>query len=265
MNDLQIFKNAEFGNIRVIEIDGEPWFVGKDVAECLGYSNTRKAIGDHVDEEDKKDGVTIRDAIGRNQSAVAINESGLYSLVMSSELPSAKPFKRWVTSEVLPAIRKTGSYTVTQSKQKRPALGSVNVAVKNIMSVYKDAEVDPRFTATAVTKLYEEMAGIKLIPPIQETAAEMIYEKEQIAELLGIVSDKGLPHKTAIGAIISKLEVSESEIVKVPYTNRGHSGFHEQFKPSVVDKIKIWLEENNFPPKIEWNGKNYSVKYLQLA
>lgn len=158
---------------------------------------------------------------------------------------------------------KTGA--LPQSKQKRPALGSVNVAVKNIMSVYKDAEVDPRFTATAVTKLYEEMAGIKLIPPIQETAAEMIYEKEQIAELLGIVSDKGLPHKTAIGAIISKLEVSESEIVKVPYTNRGHSGFHEQFKPSVVDKIKRWLEENNFPQKIEGYGKSYTVKYLKVA
>ncbi len=77
---------------------GEAWFVGKDVAEALGYSNTRKAILDHVENEDREDGVTIRDAIGRNQSAVVINESGLYALVLSSKLPQAKAFKRWVTS-----------------------------------------------------------------------------------------------------------------------------------------------------------------------
>ncbi|MBQ4440834.1 MAG: toxin Bro, partial [Bacteroidales bacterium] len=85
-------------------------FVGKDVATALGYSNSRKALLDHVDDEDKTDGVTIRDAIGRNQKAVFINESGLYSLILSSKLPQAKAFKRWVTSEVLPQIRKTGGY-----------------------------------------------------------------------------------------------------------------------------------------------------------
>ena len=85
-------------------------FVGKDVATALGYSNSRKALLDHVDDEDKTDGVTIRDAIGRNQKAVFINESGLYSLILSSKLPQAKAFKRWVTSEVLPTIRKTGKY-----------------------------------------------------------------------------------------------------------------------------------------------------------
>ena len=89
-------------------------FVGKDVATALGYSNSRKALLDHVDDEDKTDGVTIRDAIGRNQKAVFINESGLYSLILSSKLPQAKAFKRWVTSEVLPQIRKTGGYIPTK-------------------------------------------------------------------------------------------------------------------------------------------------------
>ena len=89
-------------------------FVGKDVAKALGYSNTRKALQDHVDEEDKRDGVTIRDSIGRNQKAVFINESGLYSLILSSKLPQAKAFKRWVTSEVLPQIRMTGGYIPTK-------------------------------------------------------------------------------------------------------------------------------------------------------
>lgn len=108
--ELQIFQNAEFGSVRTADINGVPYFVGKDVAEILGYSNTRKALLDHVDEEDKTDGVTIRDSIGREQAPVLINESGLYSLILSSKLPNAKKFKRWVTSEVLPAIRKTGGY-----------------------------------------------------------------------------------------------------------------------------------------------------------
>ena len=113
MNEIQAF-NFEGNQVRTIEIDSEPWFIGKDVAQVLGYSNSRKALLDHVDQEDKKDGVTIRDAIGRNQQAVVINESGLYSLILSSKLPTAKAFKHWVTSEVLPAIRKHGAYMTDQ-------------------------------------------------------------------------------------------------------------------------------------------------------
>lgn len=96
--------------VRTVTIDNEPYFVGKDVADILGYANSRKAIFDHVDEEDKTDGVTIRDAMGRNQNPIVINESGLYSLILSSKLPQAKEFKRWVTSEVLPQIRLQGAY-----------------------------------------------------------------------------------------------------------------------------------------------------------
>lgn len=107
---MQVFCNEEFGRVRSTLIDGEPWFVGKDVAEVLGYSNTRDALRQHVDEEDKVDGVVIRDAMGREQTPTFINEYGLYSLILTSKLPSAKRFKRWVISEVLPAIRKTGRY-----------------------------------------------------------------------------------------------------------------------------------------------------------
>lgn len=110
MNGIKVFKNPEFGKVRTTLINNEPWFVGKDVATILGYSNPRKAIGDHVDEEDKTDGVTIRDSIGREQNPIFINESGLYSLIIGSKLPTAKKFKHWVTSEVLPAIRKHGAY-----------------------------------------------------------------------------------------------------------------------------------------------------------
>ena len=112
MNELQIFNSEEFGDIRTVTIDNEPWFVGKDVAEALGYGNSRDALAAHIDDEDKtiiqkSDFPTLEIP---NRGIVVINESGLYSLILSSKLPNAKRFKHWVTSEVLPTIRKTGSY-----------------------------------------------------------------------------------------------------------------------------------------------------------
>lgn len=109
MDELKTFENAELGAVRTLLIDGEPYFVGKDVAEILGYSKARNAIAAHVDDEDKKD-APIQGDLGGTQTMTLINESGLYSLIFSSKLPTAKQFKRWVTSEVLPAIRKTGRY-----------------------------------------------------------------------------------------------------------------------------------------------------------
>jgi prophage antirepressor-like protein len=108
MNDLKIFQNEEFGEIRTLTIDGEPWFVAKDITDRLKYSNGRKAVADHVDDEDK--GVTKVTTLGGNQDMTIINESGVYSLVFGSNMPEAKRFKRWVTFEVLPEIRKTGIY-----------------------------------------------------------------------------------------------------------------------------------------------------------
>lgn len=120
MEGVQIFSNEEFGRIRTIAIEGEPWFVGKDVAERLGYTNTKDALSRHVDSDDKMqgDGVVIRDPIGREQHPVIINESGLYSLVLSSKLPRAKAFKRWITSEVIPSIRKRGMYATAETAEQ---------------------------------------------------------------------------------------------------------------------------------------------------
>lgn len=119
MNEIQIFNSPEFGQVRSLVINGEPWLVGKDVTKALGYDNPSKAIRDHVEEEDKRVGVQnvtpyIIDSLGRKQHPTFINESGLYALVFGSKLPSAKKFKRWVTSEVLPALRKTGQYQVKE-------------------------------------------------------------------------------------------------------------------------------------------------------
>lgn len=110
MNELQIFNSPEFGQVRTVTIDGEPWFVGKDVADALGYSNSRDALARHADDEDKTSVVIPDTGSNYKSKATLINESGLYSLVLSSKLPTAKKFKHWITSEVLPAIRKTGGY-----------------------------------------------------------------------------------------------------------------------------------------------------------
>ena len=120
MNNLQIFSNEEFGQVRTVMLNDEVWFVGKDVAAILGCSNTRKALTDHVDKEDK--GVTKCDTPGGIQLLTIINESGLYSLILSSKMPNARKFKHWVTSEVLPALRKTGHYEIENYSPEMQAI-----------------------------------------------------------------------------------------------------------------------------------------------
>lgn len=113
------FNNEEFGNVRTLTIDGEPWFVGKDIAECLGYTNTRDALWKHVEDEDKQQILKSQIATLENvpnRGLTFINESGIYSLIFGSKLESAKKFKRWVTYEVLPSLRKTGTYTVVAAQ-----------------------------------------------------------------------------------------------------------------------------------------------------
>lgn len=116
MNEVEIF-DFKGNDVRTLLIEGEPWFIGKDVADILGYSRTAKAIQDHVEDEDK-DAVPIQDSIGRKQATPIINESGLYGLILSSKLPAAKEFKHWVTHEVLPSIRKNGAYLTAEKAEE---------------------------------------------------------------------------------------------------------------------------------------------------
>lgn len=136
MNNLQIFLNPEFGQVRTVEIDGTPWLVGKDVALALGYKEPTKAVRDKVDPEDR--GVSKMDTPSGEQEMLIINESGLYSLILSSKMPKAKAFKRWVTSEVLPAIRKHGAYESVKAQQHMEQLEAtnsrLNTAIRNVSS-----------------------------------------------------------------------------------------------------------------------------------
>lgn len=133
MSDLQIFENAEFGQIRTVQLNNETYFVGKDIAEALGYERPTKAIQDHVDTEDK-DEVPIQDSIGRMQNTPVITESGLYALIFGSKLESAKRFKHWVTSEVLPSIRKHGVYAVDE------LINNPEIAIKAFTALKEERE-----------------------------------------------------------------------------------------------------------------------------
>lgn len=128
MDNIEIYENPEFGKVRTVLIDDEPYFVGKDVTDILGYGNSRQALTTNVDDEDKE--VHSVDTLGGTQKMTVINESGLYSLILGSKLPTAKKFKKWVTSEVLPSIRKTGSYTTSQMSAMEMIAELANNAVK---------------------------------------------------------------------------------------------------------------------------------------
>ena len=142
MNELQVFKNQEFGSVRTLVINSEPWFVGKDVAEALGYKNTKDALAKHVDSEDKEilksQNATLENI--PNRGVTVVNESGLYSLVLSSKLPSAKKFKRWVTSEVLPALRKTGQYQVKELSGSE-LMAKALIEAQNVLAA-KDKQIE---------------------------------------------------------------------------------------------------------------------------
>lgn len=151
MNELQIFENPEFGKVRTMEINGEPYFVGRDVAMILGYKNPLDALMKHVDSEDK--GVANCDTLGGTQEMTVINESGLYSLILSSKLPKAKEFKRWVTSEVLPSIRKHGMYA-TEELIANPDLAiAAFTALKKEMEMRKALQQTLERQTAAITTL----------------------------------------------------------------------------------------------------------------
>ena len=163
MEELKVFENAEFGSVRTTTVNGEIMFVGKDVAEILGYSNPRKAIMDHIDEEDKTDGVTIRDSIGRDQKPMCINESGLYSLILGSKLESAKRFKHWVTFEVLPSIRKHSAY-LTPEKVEEFLLNP-----DTIIRLATDLKNEREARIAAETKIREQAPKVAFAEAVEKT------------------------------------------------------------------------------------------------
>lgn len=185
MNNIQIFK-YEDNDVRTVDLNGEPWFVGKDVAAVLEYSNPRKALADHVDQEDK--GVTKCDTLGGVQELTIINESGLYSLILSSKLPTAKQFKRWVTSEVLPSIRKNGGYISGQEQLTPSELMAKALLVANKTLAERDARISELTVQNAImqpkAEYFDELVDRNLLTSFRETAKQLGVEEKKFISFL---------------------------------------------------------------------------------
>lgn len=208
MNELKIFQNEEFGEIRTVTIDGEPWFVGKDVASALGYKNTKDALATHVEECDKIMGSenatpSIKDRIGREQFPTWINESGLYALIFGSKLESAKRFKHWVTSEVLPSIRKTGQYQMPNLSKEMQAIVLLDTRTVKMEKRLDKLEFDIPLYGSEADELsnHVKRKGVSILggknseaykdSNIRSAVYRDIYD--QIKREFGIYSDDGKP------------------------------------------------------------------------
>lgn len=241
MNELRIFNNADFGDIRTVEQDGGIWFVGKDVAEALGYSNPSNAVISHVDDEDKLR--TQTKYAGQNREVSIINESVLYSLVLSSKLPSAKAFKRWITSEVIPSIRKTGSYNkpskqpTTQQEQRAKAM-LLNAQSRQCKLWLRLAETTdlPDYKHICQQKAAEVLAGSPVLP--MQKAEKKTLSATEIGKILGITAHK-------VGMLANKFALKSDAYGKYFYDKSPNSNKQvETFRyyEDAVEKFKEILE-----------------------
>ena len=261
MQELQIFNNEEFGQVRIIDVDGIPMFVANDIAKALGYSNPSKATKDHCKKAIKRWG---NDSLGRRQEFKVIPEGDMYRLITHSKLESAERFEAWVFDEVLPTLRKTGSYKMPKKNaDKKEKLPSVNQMVKNIKGALYDAGVDSKYIAAEVVRIYSDNGYPVKVPLISDVP--VLYDCTTIAKELGILSESGRPHDKAVSAIIQKIPVSEEEIVKTAYSRNGHDGVTVQYKDSVMEKIKDWLLDNGYPAVIEYRLSNGNINKCKVV
>lgn len=218
-NNLEIFKNDGFGEVRVLMIDNEPWFVGKDIAEALAYKDTSDALKRHVDNDDK---LTRRFTdSGQSREMYIINESGVYSLIFGSKLPTAKAFKRWVTSEVLPAIRKHGNYAAPKQESKSKAIDleiRLNNSRARMASEYRRiAEMTDikEYKHICQQKAVEVLAGMPLLP--MEAVTEKTYSATDIGKMFGVSKNK-------IGSLANANNLKTAEYGKLFYDKSPYSG-----------------------------------------
>lgn len=240
MNEIKIFENEKFGNVRAVEIDGEPWFVGKDVAIALGFKNPRQALASNVDNEDR--GVHQVDTPFGTQQMTIINESGVYSMVFKSQIPGAKEFKRWVTSEVLPSIRKYGAYVAPET-------------IEQIMS-------NPDFGIRLLTELKNAKQKIALDEP-KVTFANCVLDFDntiQIGELAKILRQNGVN--------IGRNRLFE-ELREMGHLMKVNGESHNQPTQVAIEKdlIRITKMVNGKPyvtttPKVTARGQMYYVNHF---
>lgn len=246
MNELMIFNNPEFGNIRTMERDGAPWFVGKDVAETLGYSNSRDAVSTHVDGEDKAT-VAFHDG-SQNRNMVVINESGLYALVLGSKLPTAKKFKRWVTSEVIPSIRKHGGYINGQENMTPEEL----MASALLMAQKTLADRDARISTLTVEN--------QIMLPKAEYFDQLV-ERNTLLNFRETAKALDVPPKKFVSFLLGKKYVYRDKKGKLlPYEHKNDGLF--EVKESVNEKTNWSGAQTLITPK---GRETFRLLFLGVA
>jgi toxin-antitoxin system, toxin component, bro family len=262
MNSIQVFNNTELGAVRTLSIEGEPWFVGKDIAEALGYvetANMRKLLDEYeykeIDPQNAQfAGFVQNGRLEPNKNVrrmLLVNESGLYSAIFSSTLENAKKFKRWVTSEVLPSIRRTGSYKVEN-------LESVNTAINILSRLLDDAGCSSEIKLLTAKQIYER-AGIAIDYDIK--ADNLYYDTEQIARKLGIyVKSSGKPASKAVNEIIRRIDVDAKDCMDTWEKKGNWQGTVTKYNENIINRAGEWLKENNYPKEISYKQSNGECK-----
>lgn len=217
-NEIRIFNNAEFGSVRTVMINDEPWFIGKDVAVALGYKETAKAVREKVDEEDK--GVSEMDTPGGKQKVMFVNESGLYTLVLSSKLPTAKKFKKWITSEVLPSIRKNGGYMAGQENMtEEEVVANALIVAQNIITARNKRIKLLETKNRQLVEKNEEMSGKAMY-------FDALVDKNLLTNFTTTAKELGIKPKQLITYLLDhKYIYRKSNGTLLPYQNRNNGLF----------------------------------------
>lgn len=268
MNELRIFENTEFGLVRTMIVDGEWWFVGNDVARALGYSKVYEAVKNNVEEMDTAL-MGVIDSLGREQKTTMINESGLYSLAMSSRLPSAKRFKHWVTSEILPSIRKNGGYisgqeTMTDNELLEKALlvAQRKIAERDKMILEQNNKIQE---LSPKGLYFDAICDARLLTNFRDAAKELGMSQTQFT---GYLKSNGYVYATRKGELRPTEPYRASDLFQMKsYVNphNGFSGIRTYLTPKGVQYFKLAFEANGLIPDAlpKHGGRNRNAKRIK--
>lgn len=260
MNKLKVFQNEEFGAVRTMTINGEPYFVGKDVAGILGYTDTAKAIRVHVDEEDK--GVDEMDTPGGKQKTVFINESGLYSLILSSKLPTAKRFKRWVTSDVLPSIRKHGVYAIDEVLKDPDAMIAALQALKAERAANKNLQEQVAIKTQQIAELQPKASYYDLVLSCRDALPVSVIAKDygwSAKKMNKFLHEQGVQYKLGetwlLYAKYAEMGYTKSETFTYPgHDDTVHSKVGTKWTQAGRLFIYDLMKNAGHAPVIEWES-----------
>ena len=242
MNEIKIFDNPEFGQVRVLELEGEPWFVGKDVAEVLGYADPNKAIAMHVDDEDKLNDKTAS-SLGQ-RGGWFINESGLYSLILRSQLPEAKAFKRWITHEVIPSIRKTGGYIAGQEELSDEALMAKALDVAHRVLEEREKRIAALEQEKALMQpkadYFDALVDANLLTNFRDAAKELGVGQK---ELIDFCLESGFIYRTPTGQIRPRKEYTGAAnmFVLKDFHDGDRAGVQTLITPRGKESLRMYL------------------------